>query len=129
VYQVDARVSAALQRNAPDWRLLNACPCCTYVLEDEPALPFSMMVEMDGNNSLKRMKGGNCLDSRGPRSDYWISQAEVDTFKDEVKSRTVSVYFHKLYLSNFIKRAREEFPRLMIMSDHLMIGRMSQMVI
>jgi hypothetical protein len=45
---------------------------------------------MDGNNSLKRMAeiGGRASDSRVfEHSDYYLSSAFVDTFKDEVPSR------------------------------------------
>ncbi|KAJ7811116.1 hypothetical protein B0H13DRAFT_2243338 [Mycena leptocephala] len=44
----------ALGRDAPDWRLKNGCPACTYKLEGEMKLIFEMLVTMDGNDSLKR---------------------------------------------------------------------------
>ncbi|EIW81516.1 hypothetical protein CONPUDRAFT_90395 [Coniophora puteana RWD-64-598 SS2] len=48
-------VRQALRRDAPDWRLANVCPCCTYRLDDEPELKYSMFYTMDGNDSLKRV--------------------------------------------------------------------------
>ncbi|KIJ58762.1 hypothetical protein HYDPIDRAFT_163072 [Hydnomerulius pinastri MD-312] len=45
---------SAIQRDVPEWRLKNACPACTYTLEDEPNLKFKMLYTMDGNDSLKR---------------------------------------------------------------------------
>lgn len=46
----------ALGRHSEDWRLRNVCPLCTYVLEDEEKLKFSMLYTMDGNDSLKRLQ-------------------------------------------------------------------------
>ncbi|KAJ7017031.1 hypothetical protein C8F04DRAFT_1201162 [Mycena alexandri] len=37
------------------WRQENACPACTYKLEGEPDLIFSMLWTMDGNESLRRV--------------------------------------------------------------------------
>ncbi|KAF8808965.1 hypothetical protein BYT27DRAFT_7222762 [Phlegmacium glaucopus] len=53
--EVEARVFSALKRNDPDWRLKHACPPCTYILEGEPKLIFSMLYTVDGNDSLKRI--------------------------------------------------------------------------
>jgi hypothetical protein len=46
----------ALGRNSEDWRLRNVCPPCTYKLEGEEKLKFSMLYTMDGNDSLKRIQ-------------------------------------------------------------------------
>jgi hypothetical protein len=51
----DQRVQIALKRNTPNWRLRHICPPCTYQLEDEPKLKFSMLYTVDGNDSLKRI--------------------------------------------------------------------------
>lgn len=57
-------VEGALER-PHGWRLKNACAACTYKLEDEAPLQFSMLVTMDGNESLKRVsrqrRAGNGL--------------------------------------------------------------------
>ncbi|KAG1777134.1 hypothetical protein EV702DRAFT_970148, partial [Suillus placidus] len=53
--EVEKRIKAALQRDTPNWRVLNACPACTYMLEDEPPLKFNRMYVFDGGNSAKRM--------------------------------------------------------------------------
>ena len=37
----------------PLWRLKNVCPACTYTLQGEPELKFSLLYTMDGNDSLK----------------------------------------------------------------------------
>ncbi|KAG2100405.1 uncharacterized protein F5147DRAFT_747133 [Suillus discolor] len=88
--RVDRRLNGALHRNTPNWRLLNACPCCSYQLEDELPLAFKWLASIDGNNSLKRWASSTYgltarEDSRKPRSDYWIDQMTVDAFKDEVR--------------------------------------------
>ncbi|KAG2151480.1 hypothetical protein DEU56DRAFT_869083 [Suillus clintonianus] len=52
--RVDSLVNATIHRTSPDWRLRNACPCCTYELKNEPAMTFRLLYAMDGNDSLKR---------------------------------------------------------------------------
>lgn len=51
---VDSCVLKALGRDGL-WRRKNACPACSYRLEGEEDLLFSMLVTMDGNDSLKRI--------------------------------------------------------------------------
>lgn len=53
--KVDQIVQATLQRDSPNWRLKHACPACTYKLEDEQPLLFTMLYTMDGNDSLRRI--------------------------------------------------------------------------
>jgi hypothetical protein len=60
-----------------------------YKLDEEPPLRFSMMAIMDGNQSLRLVDymfrgGSERPDGHSARSDIWLSQEEVDTFKDEV---------------------------------------------
>ncbi|KAJ7468828.1 hypothetical protein B0H11DRAFT_1731990 [Mycena galericulata] len=98
---VDQKVAKVLGRDAADWRLKNCCPSCTYKLEGEQKLIFSMLVAMDGNNSLKRVlrKDGTFDDAgnagRGkserqdPRTeeaggDYFVSREKVDLWSKEL---------------------------------------------
>ncbi|KAI0348792.1 hypothetical protein OH77DRAFT_1378666, partial [Trametes cingulata] len=53
LHEVDSHVAAALSRNAPNWRMLNACAPCLYALEDENPLEYTLLACMDGNSSLK----------------------------------------------------------------------------
>ena len=82
--------------------MLNACAPCLYALEGEPKLKFSLLATMDGNQSLKlvdgQFRGGTLrMDSRQARSDFFISPAEVDRFKDEVQqSKKVCQALHFL---------------------------------
>jgi hypothetical protein len=46
----------ALGRHSEDWRLRHVCPPCTYMLEGENKLKFSMLYTVDGNDSLKRIQ-------------------------------------------------------------------------
>lgn len=94
---MDQRLQRALSRDAPNWRLLNACPPCFYKLRDEPTLDFDWLISIDGNNSLKRWDStiyGTTAreDSRKARSDYWVDADVVNNFKDEVKTRRVSLH-------------------------------------
>jgi hypothetical protein len=101
LHRVDVRVSVALGRDAPNWRLRNTCPSCFYKLEDEPVLKFSFLCEMDGNNSLKRVDFSSRgqverLDNKCFRMDYWLTPVDVDIFKHEVKASSVCL-ISKMY--------------------------------
>ena len=54
---VDLRVKRALQHNEHNWHLKNCCPACTYELKYEKRLTFRLLFTMDGNDSLKRVRG------------------------------------------------------------------------
>ncbi|KAG7087263.1 hypothetical protein E1B28_013242 [Marasmius oreades] len=87
---VRALVEQKLERHSETWRLQNACPCCTYRLEGEKELNYSMLFTMDGNDSLKRIARRNAgeqgqlgaskerLDSREGGGGYFLSREEVD---------------------------------------------------
>ncbi|KXN83359.1 hypothetical protein AN958_01534 [Leucoagaricus sp. SymC.cos] len=94
----------ALKRNAPNWRLKNACPACTYQLKGEDPLIFSMLVTMDGNDSLKRIvrkeddavDGEACIegelkelqDMREMYGDYYLSRETVDRWsRDRIQEQ------------------------------------------
>ena len=98
---VTARADAALGHDAPNWDLLNACAPCMYRLEGEPQLKYSMLVTMDGNQSLKLVDGafraGKSLrDDRVGRSERWLTPAEVDRWKDEVNRPVCFRYSERL---------------------------------
>ncbi|KAG1743900.1 hypothetical protein EDB19DRAFT_1632976, partial [Suillus lakei] len=93
LYCVDHHLNEALHCN-PNWHLLNACPCCTYKLKDEPPLALEWLVCIDDNNSLKRWASSTYgltawEDSQKPRSDYWVNQTTVAKFKDKVQRSAV----------------------------------------
>ncbi|OCH84140.1 hypothetical protein OBBRIDRAFT_742103, partial [Obba rivulosa] len=95
LHGVDQLVNAALHRDRPNWRMLNACPPCLHSLEDEPPLKYRLLVTMDGNSSLKLVNnvfrsGQVQEDIKTRRSDIWILPEEVDRFKDEVSRAQVS---------------------------------------
>ncbi|KAL7283107.1 LOW QUALITY PROTEIN: hypothetical protein ACG7TL_002532 [Trametes sanguinea] len=84
------RVMKALGRDGPDWRPRNACPACTYKLEDEEPEMFTRLICMDGNNSLKRMAPPgkrSTGDTRLFQSDYILPCEFVDRYANEVKAR------------------------------------------
>ena len=97
---VDALVNNALRRDSPHWHLRNACTSCTYPLEDEKSLKYSMLTQIDANNSLKRVERvnkehnseGHVIgrtnlerhDQRRLDSGYYLTPEEVDKYKDEV---------------------------------------------
>ena len=97
----DRMVHVALNRDSPDWKLRNACPSCTYVLEDEAKLKFSMLYTVDGNDSLKRIQrreacpdamntqgptlgeSSESIDSREVGMEMYLTNAQVDRWSEE----------------------------------------------
>ncbi len=97
LHGIETRVRALLKQDTPEWRMKNACAPCLYVLENELPLKHSLLVTMDGNQSLKLVDtafraGTPLADSRHARSDFWIPPEEVDRFKDEVGQARVSAW-------------------------------------
>jgi len=81
----------------PEWDQQNVCPPCLYKIKDEPALKFSFLAAMDGNNSLKLVdstfrSGSMRHDDRISDAPRWIKPEDVDIFKDEVNK--VSAHFN-----------------------------------
>jgi hypothetical protein len=92
------RVQVALGRDTPNWRILHACPACTYKLEGEAQLIFELLYTMDGNDSLKRIlrrgrppphvdgeepivaPSSEHIDSRDGGGDYFLSREKVDAW-------------------------------------------------
>ena len=79
-----------------------ACPCCTYRLDNENDLGYSMLVAMDGNDSLRRVERAiqdesghrhniETLDDRERAAFFYLKTETVDKFKDEVRSRRAEV--------------------------------------
>ncbi|KAF8344863.1 hypothetical protein F5887DRAFT_1061987 [Amanita rubescens] len=90
--RVDKKLDEKVGYLTPTTRLARRCPLCFYKLQDEPNLDFSVLVTMDGNNSLKRIgptvrKREELFDSRTIDSDRWLTAEEVDHFKNEVAQR------------------------------------------
>lgn len=105
-------VMKELNRDGPLWRIKNTCPACSYRLHGEKELTFSVLLMMDGNNSLKRMrrdtKSEDDLgvdeqrrerpDSRAAPSDYYLTREEVDKWaKGVLEEELVKV------VSNYLK--------------------------
>jgi hypothetical protein len=53
--RADRLVQVSLERDDADYRIKHLCPPCTYILEGEEKLKFSMLYTVDGNDSLKRI--------------------------------------------------------------------------
>ena len=108
--RVDKKLNNRLGYDTPNARLIQQCPPCFFKLEGEQDLDFSVMVSMDGNNSLKRIgasiRGNQELsDSRTIDSDRWITADEVDRFKDEVAE--VGYYVFPEISTNPVVETRE----------------------
>lgn len=101
-HAVDRDVQIALARNTPDWRLKNLCPPCTYRVDGEDSLKFSMMYTIDGNDSLKRIlrretapeslpdatvpalgASSEVFDNRQTESECYLTREEVDRWSKE----------------------------------------------
>ncbi|KAG6852477.1 hypothetical protein C0991_011677 [Blastosporella zonata] len=87
---VDTRVAKHLGQDSPNYRVLNACPPCNYELQGEPELTYRHMIAIDGNNSLKRIKGISNRQIGDTRqfqdSDYFLSHEFVNIYANEVKA-------------------------------------------
>lgn len=60
-------------------------------LEGEDELTPSMIMSMDGNNSLKRLSRPDREETQKPfPSNYYLSPKEVDLYKNEVKKRATT---------------------------------------
>lgn len=86
--RVDQQLNEALGYDSSG-RLSRACPACFKRVPGEPELDFSVLVSIDGNNSLKRIgtkiRGSEELqDLRSIKSERWLAPEEVDVFKNEV---------------------------------------------
>ncbi|KAJ7869833.1 hypothetical protein B0H13DRAFT_1635067, partial [Mycena leptocephala] len=94
--------------NVDQRRLKNCCPAYTYHLEGEKKLIFSMLLAMDGNDSLKRIlrkdrtfdEEGNPTSGQSQRPDprsagaggtYWIDRGKVDLWAKELIQGLVEV--------------------------------------
>jgi hypothetical protein len=102
---MQASIHQELGHTEPDWRLRNACPPCTYQLEDEPRLKYSILLTLDGNNSLKRvprsirhkdengkllyLESIECQDNhtKSDTGGLYLTEAEVDEYSHEVRRR------------------------------------------
>ena len=89
------------------------CPCCVYRLRDEEDLEHTMLVAMDGNESLRRVKRSiddgtgerisiERLDERTREAAMYIERSVVDEFAHEVRSRRNKVR----YLSRLLPFAK-----------------------
>ena len=104
-HRVDAKVDDLLFKS-PMSRHEFACPACMYVLEGEEKVDGSMLLCMDGNESLKRMRkfrytnGGkerqpresaiediDRIDSRKRNAYYFLEEDEVNRFAGEVRRK------------------------------------------
>ncbi|KAG9122891.1 hypothetical protein FRC07_000534 [Ceratobasidium sp. 392] len=87
-HEVKHRLAVAMGRDDPNWRIKHACMACTYTLENEPPLEYSILVTMDGNDSLKRISEAAMADHRRYTSSYYLTPEEVDIYaKDEPRRR------------------------------------------
>lgn len=102
----------ALGRHSEDRRLRHVCPPCTYVLEDENKLKFSMLYTMDGNDSLKRIqrreaipitddvssnepvlgKSSESIDTRDAGKGVYLTNEQVDQWSKETLAQLCPAY-------------------------------------
>lgn len=103
--RIDEEIQAALGTNGTPARarLEQLCPACFYSVPGEPALEFSVMVSMDGNNSLKRVgasfrgHGKERSDNRTIQTMRWLPREFVDKFGNDVDSAEDSVRCYELF--------------------------------
>jgi hypothetical protein len=84
---VEAKVQQVLGRTEENARLMRTCPPCLYFLEGEDGLLYDILMEADGNMSLKRFKKAGRSDGAKFHSDYMLTKEVVDTFADVAQVR------------------------------------------
>ncbi|EUC55579.1 hypothetical protein RSOL_123660, partial [Rhizoctonia solani AG-3 Rhs1AP] len=95
---IESRILAELRRDGPDWPLKNTCPACTFKLEEEPELRYSMVICGDGNTSLKRyLRSGEndprqFTDTRMLEPEY-VDQYELNNAQKNPTTATGSTSF------------------------------------
>ncbi|KAG8729554.1 hypothetical protein FRC11_008489 [Ceratobasidium sp. 423] len=85
-HEAKSRLDKILTHDSHGRKPENCCAQCMYRLKNEPQLQYAMLVTGDGNNSLKRCSRAATADKWQYKSEYYINQSEVDTFKNEVAS-------------------------------------------
>lgn len=95
-------VAAALSRDKGSWHCKNACLACTYKVEDKLEMKYSMLITIDGNNSLKQVlccktapctgEDGNtlspfckCKDNCEIAGDYYLTRDQVDQWAEGIQ--------------------------------------------
>lgn len=112
---VDRLVKTHLNRAGPNWRLENACPPCACKLVGEPALKFSILATMDGNESLKRRdpRHGATDDDPNPCAERWKNMLH------ELTSKMFGVYDES---GAFISVCRHGF--ILVVTDMVKSGEL-----
>ena len=95
--RVDQKLDEALGYDSSN-RLPRVCPACFKRIPGEDEQEFSVLLSIDGNNSLKRIssaiRGMEALsDSRSIHSNWWLAADEVDRFKDEVLNTVSNILY------------------------------------
>lgn len=94
---IDKQLDALLYKD-PLSALRSACPACSYKTQGEPALKYSTLTCIDGNNSVKRVlrtsTDENALpysievqDARTRSSELLLERTKVDELQNEVTSK------------------------------------------
>lgn len=96
---ISSQAEVTLGYSPESWLTERICPPCLYKTDAEPALKFSLLATMDGNNSLKLFdptfhSGVPLPDDRLlSKSSRWLTDAQVDRFKDEVSQSHIKVVY------------------------------------
>ncbi|KAG1842557.1 hypothetical protein F4604DRAFT_1938762 [Suillus subluteus] len=84
---IQLKVDCALKRDHPDWHMSGACPCCAFEQPSETPLNPQRLHTMDGNHSVKRLEGSGSTNKHVFNNRYFIPEAAVELFKDDVCNR------------------------------------------
>ena len=109
---VDRLVQVSLGRDGADYRIKNLCPSCTYTLEGEAKLKFSMLYTTDGNDSMKRIIRRETV-PEAPATSEGITQPILGACSEAKDSRTAGrgVYLSREQVDEWAKEVlTEEVP-------------------
>ncbi|KIK80156.1 hypothetical protein PAXRUDRAFT_159404, partial [Paxillus rubicundulus Ve08.2h10] len=84
---IQSTLERALGRDGPRWKLSGACPPCAFKQSNEPLLSPARLHNMDGNMLAKHLDGSGSSDPRVFASSYFISDLEIEQFKDDVRNQ------------------------------------------
>lgn len=102
-------------RRPDDWDQNHVCAPCLYKTMNEPALKFSFLAAMDGNNSLKLVDstfrpGTVRSDNRSSTSFRWLTPEAVNIFKDEVNRKVCNRDIYNMSLKHFVRLPLPQAP-------------------
>lgn len=104
LYRVDRKLDVVLGVDKRS-RLQRACPSCLFEVDYEEQLPYSMLLCVDGNDSLKRLR------HLRRKPDGNVEETVVDVEREDRSCRESSLYLEDDFIDKYkyeVKRTTEK---------------------